>query len=275
MTRVPLPEPLPGPVTDTHTHLNLVRDTDEPLPVAEALAMAASVNVTKVVQVGVDVATSRTSVEIAQTYPQAVAAVALHPNEAPILAQAGALEESLAQIESLVGEPRVVAVGETGLDRFRTDGQGWADQEVSFRAHIDLARENDKTLVIHDRDAHADVIRVLESMPVPDRVVFHCFSGDVDMAEYCVRQGWFLSFSGTATFRNAGSVRDAIAATPAAQLLVETDAPFLTPHPHRGQVNSSYLVPWTVRTVAEVTQRDLEQVCAEVATATEAAFGAW
>jgi TatD DNase family protein len=280
----PAPEPLPLPVTDTHCHLDMARgepgtatgpDQSWAGP-THALAAAAAVNVTRVVQIGCDLAGAAWAVEAAQRFPNVVAAVALHPNEAPRLAARGVLEEALAEIDRLAGSgDRVRAVGETGLDHYRTGSDGHAVQEASFRAHVEMARRHAKTLVIHDRDAHAEVLRVLDEVPVPDRIVFHCFSGDAEMARHCAARGWFLSFAGTVTFANAGRLRDALSVTPMDRLLVETDAPFLTPHPFRGRPNGSYLVPLTVRRVAEVLGADLEAVCAALQRNTDQAFGPW
>ena len=202
-------------------------------------------------------------------------------NLGSLLQEAGRLEEALAEIERLAqAHDKVRAVGETGLDRFRhaqsrTGDAGWAAQEESFRRHIDLAKRLDKTLVIHDRDAHDDVLRVLEDAGPPDRVVFHCFSGDRAMAEHCVRRGWWLSFAGTVTFKNATGLREALAAVPPDRVLVETDAPYLTPMPYRGRPNASYLVPHTVRAMAEVLAVGEDDLCTAIAANTEAAFGAW
>jgi TatD DNase family protein len=205
--------------------------------------------------------------------------VSLHPTEAAALAANGpqVLEAALDAIAALAPDRAVVAVGETGLDHYWTrDAAGRAAQEHSFRAHIRLARATGRTLVIHDRDAHEDVLRVLESEGPPDRVVFHCFSGDAAMARRCVRAGWFVSFAGPLTFRNAGGLREAAAATideaGLAAVLVETDAPYLTPHPHRGRTNSSYLLPWTVRALAEVASVPLAEVCDRTRAATIRAF---
>ena len=280
----PAPEQLPLPVTDTHCHLDIARgepgtatgpDQSWAGP-THALAAAAAVNVTRVVQIGCDLAGAAWAVEAAQRFPNVVAAVALHPNEAPRLAARGVLEEALAEIDRLAGSgDRVRAVGETGLDHYRTGSDGHAVQEASFRAHVEMARRHAKTLVIHDRDAHAEVLRVLDEVPVPDRIVFHCFSGDAEMARHCAARGWFLSFAGTVTFANAGRLRDALSVTPMDRLLVETDAPFLTPHPFRGRPNGSYLVPLTVRRVAEILDADLEAVCAALQHNTDRAFGPW
>lgn len=276
----PLPDPLPAQVIDSHCHLDVARHPSEAaLPVGQALALARSVNVTEVVQVGCDLPSARRAVAWARDYPTVHAAVSLHPTDAAETGRRGtdALDDSLAEISRLADDPQVVAVGETGLDyHWTTDSAGQAHQERSFRAHIRMARALDKTLVIHDRDAHDDVVRVLEDEGPPDRVVFHCFSGDAAMARHCVRAGWYLSFAGTLTFRNAHALRDAArAAVEVAgldQLLVETDAPYLTPHPHRGEVNSSYLVPWTVRTLAEVAGSDVASVCVATYRATRRAF---
>jgi len=280
----PAPEPLPLPVTDTHCHLDMARG--EPgaatgpdqswTATAQALAAAADVNVTRVVQIGCDLPGASWAVEAARRFPNVVAGVALHPNEAPRLAAQGALDEALAEIDRLAGSgDRVRAVGETGLDHYRTGRDGHAVQEASFRAHVEMARRHAKTLVIHDRDAHAEVLRVLDDVQVPERVVLHCFSGDAAMAAHCAARGWFVSFAGTVTFANAARLREALSVTPMDRLLVETDAPFLTPHPYRGRPNGSYLVPITVRRIAEVLDADLEATCAALQRNTNQAFGAW
>jgi TatD DNase family protein len=277
---VALPDPLPAPVIDSHCHLDISRDPDEPvLPLGEALALARTVNVVEVVQVGCDVPSARRAVAWARDYPTMHAAVSLHPTEASTIGGRGGamLDDALAQVADLAADPAVVGVGETGLDHYwTTDKAGRAWQEYSFRAHVRMARELDRTLVIHDRDAHDDVVRVLEDEGPPERVVFHCFSGDAAMARYCVEAGWYLSFAGPLTFANADALRDAArAAVEIAgldQVLVETDAPYLTPHPHRGKVNSSYLVPWTVRSLADIVGIDLAQTCWATMQATRRAF---
>jgi TatD DNase family protein len=271
----PAPERLPSPVTDTHCHLDLGLNRLWNSP-EEALAAAAAVNVTRVVQIGCDLPGAKWAVTAAQRFASVVAGVALHPNEVPSLAARRQLDDALAEIDRLAGSSdRVRAVGETGLDHFRTGPDGHAVQETSFRAHIELARRHGKALVIHDRDAHADVLRILDDVPLPDHVVFHCFSGDAEMARHCAERGWFVSFAGPVTFKNAGSLRRALAATPLDRILVETDAPFLTPHPYRGKPNASYLVPLTVRAMADVLGGDLEVTCAALQRNTEAAFGPW
>ncbi|MGE5719167.1 MAG: TatD family hydrolase, partial [Nocardioidaceae bacterium] len=203
-----------------------------------------------------------------------VAGVALHPNEAPLLAADGRLEEALDVIERLASSSdRVRAVGETGLDYFRTDEAGRPAQQESFRRHVDLARRLGKTLVVHDRDAHDDVLRVLDEEGVPERLVMHCFSGDADFARACLDRGAWLSFAGTVTFKNAEPLREALRVTPLDRVLVETDAPYLTPMPYRGRPNASYLVPVTLRSMAQTLGTDLETLCEAVDANTDEAFG--
>ncbi|QOV47120.1 TatD family hydrolase [Streptomyces chromofuscus] len=291
----PLPPPLAVPVADSHTHLDMQSGTVE-----EGLAKAASVGVTTVVQVGCDVNGSRWAAETAAAYRNVHAAVALHPNEAPRIVHGtplsggqapqaprdgrsrqgarepggdAALEEALAEIERLAALPQVKAVGETGLDYFRTGPEGKAAQERSFRAHIEIAKRHGKALVIHDRDAHADVLRILKEEGAPERTVFHCYSGDADMAEVCARAGYFMSFAGNVTFKNAQNLRDALAVAPAELVLVETDAPFLTPAPYRGRPNAPYLVPVTVRAMAAVRGIDEDAMATALGANTARAFG--
>jgi TatD DNase family protein len=277
----PSPEPLPAPALDSHTHLDIVlgeRPTDGHgnWPTADdvdaEIAAAVAVNVPRLVQVGVDVPSSRWSAALAERHPNVLAAVAVHPNEAG----AGAADDdALAEIDRLAALPRVRAVGETGLDRYRTGPDGWAAQEAAFRAHIRIAKDRGVALVIHDRDAHDEILRVLEDEGAPEHTVFHCFSGDAAFAKACVERGYVLSFAGTLTFANAGYLREAAALTPVDQLLVETDSPFLTPMPHRGRPNASRLVPLTVRTLSEVTGVELEQLCAGLTATAERVFGLW
>ncbi|WP_036377463.1 TatD family hydrolase [Micromonospora sp. ATCC 39149] len=280
----PAPEPLPGPVPDSHTHLDItVTEAGVPAggaggnataddPIAAAVAVAAEAGVDRLVQVGVDVASSVWSADTADHYPAVLATVALHPNEAPRLAD---LDGALRAVEALAARDRVRGIGETGMDFFRTGDEGRAAQEESFRAHIGIAKRYGKTLVIHDRDAHADVLRILDDEGAPDTVVLHCFSGDADFARECVRRGYLLSFAGTVTFASATALREAAALTPLDQLLVETDAPYLTPSPHRGRPNASYLIPITVRALAATTGADLDALCAALSANAERAFGPW
>lgn len=268
------PERLPFPVVDNHCHMDMPpRDVDI-LSVDEALDRAAAVNITRIVQVGCDLPGARWAVETAQAYDSVVAAVALHPNEAPRLAEAGKLEEALAEIDSLAGSgDHVRAIGETGLDYFRTGDEGKEAQHHSFREHIRMAKRHNKALMIHDRDAHADVLDVLDDEGIPDRTVMHCFSGDADFAKECVERGAFLSFAGTVTFKNAANLREALLVTPRDRILVETDAPFLTPSPHRGQPNASYLIPLTVRLMAETLGISADDLCQDINTNTDRAYG--
>ncbi|HET6625675.1 MAG TPA: TatD family hydrolase [Nocardioidaceae bacterium] len=271
--RPSLPEPLPHPVVDNHCHLDMAAGTDL-LGTDEALSRAAQVGVTRIVQIGCDLAAARWAVEAARRHDALVAGVALHPNEAPRLAENGQLDAAIAEIESLAaGSDRVRAVGETGLDYFRTGPEGRPAQHESFRRHIDLAKRLGKTLVIHDRDAHDDVLRILDEEGLPDRVVMHCFSGDAGLARRCLDRGAWLSFAGTVTFKNAQPLRDALAVTPLDRVLVETDAPYLTPSPYRGRPNASYLVPVTLRAMAETRQVGLEELCRAVEANTDQAFG--
>ena len=271
--RPPAPEALPGPVVDNHCHLDMTLDGSEEWSPERALAEAAAVGVTRIVQIGCELEGARWAVDVAERVPGIVAGVALHPNEAPRLAEAGRLEEAWAEIARLAEHPRVRAVGETGLDHFRTGEEGRAAQEESFRWHIDLAKRLGRTLVIHDRDAHDDVLRVVDEEGAPERVVMHCFSGDRDFGRACLDRGFWLSFAGTVTFKNAAGVREAMEAAPRDRILVETDAPFLTPAPHRGRPNASYLVPLTMRFMAQQRGEDLAELCAAVEANTFAAFG--
>jgi TatD DNase family protein len=275
------PPALAAPVIDTHCHVDMQergRDGLEPKDPDELIALAASVGVTKLVQIGCDVASARWSVEMAQTRPDVIVGVALHPNEAPRLFESGGqaeLDAAYRVIEELATDPVVRAVGETGLDYFRTEGALREVQQASFRWHIDLARTLDKTLVIHDRDAHDDVMGVLTDQGAPNTVVFHCFSGDAAMAQACAEQGWYMSFAGVVTFKNNDALREALAIVPDHLVLVETDSPYLTPVPHRGKPNGSYLMPLTVRCIAEVRGIDEAAAAALLWDNAQRAFGEW
>ncbi|MGK5549057.1 TatD family hydrolase [Streptomyces sp. URMC 127] len=280
----PLPAPLNVPVADSHTHLDMQGDTS----VEEALAKAASVGVTTVVQVGCDVAGSRWAAQTAAAHDAVWATVALHPNEAPRIVHgdpdgwsrqgtrpAGgreALDAALAEIDALAALPQVKGVGETGLDFFRTGPEGMEAQEYSFRRHIDIAKRHGKALVIHDREAHDDVLRVLTEEGAPDAVVFHCYSGDAAMAKVCADNGYYMSFAGNVTFKNAQPLRDALAVAPLDLILVETDAPFLTPAPYRGRPNAPYLIPVTLRAMAASKGTGEDELAAAVAANTARAF---
>ena len=270
----PAPEPLPVPVMDNHTHLDFP-NADVTVDVSAALDIAASVGVQGAVQVGCDLESSRFTVQAVDLDSRLLGAVAIHPNDAPDYAKRGELEDALAEIEELASHPRIRAIGETGLDFFRTEGEGLKHQRYSFRRHIDIAKRLDLTLQIHDRDAHDDVVQVLREEGAPERVVFHCFSGDEELARTCNSEGWYMSFAGTVTFKNAANLRAALAIADPARVLVETDAPFLTPHPFRGRPNASYLIPHTVRTMAELTSTELSGLCAQIAENSVRAYGYW
>jgi TatD DNase family protein len=270
----PAPEPLTVPVYDNHTHLEIA-DGALPLDVHEHLERAASVGVAGAVQVGTDVATSRWSADVADREPRLLAAVALHPNEAPELEASGALDDALAVIDELAARPRVRAIGETGLDFYRTDEAGRPAQFRAFEAHIDIAKRHGLALQIHDRDAHDVVVATLRRVTAPERTVFHCFSGDESLARLAADEGWYCSFAGNITFKNAENLRDALRVLPADRILVETDAPYLTPAPLRGRPNAPYLVPHTARFMAEVRGVDLDEFCAQLASNTVAVYGSW
>jgi TatD DNase family protein len=268
------PEPLPAPVVDTHCHLD-VTERHSGLEAGTAIDWARQVGVSRIVQIGCDVAGSRWAVQAAERWPAVVAGVAIHPNDAARLGSG--LRAALAVVEDLASHPRVRAVGETGLDYYRTrEAAGQAVQREAFAAHIAMAKAHGKTLVVHDRDAHADVLAVLDSEGSPARVVMHCFSGDAGFARACVDRGAYLSFAGPVTFKPNEELRAALAVTPLDRVLVETDAPYLTPMPHRGRPNASYLIPHTVRFMADTLGLDLAVLSRALADNSSAAFGgAW
>ena len=292
----PDPEPLNVQAIDNHTHLESIGDVlpaDQPIPsVAEHIARAAAAGVGAMVQIGCDLDAAEATIAMIEQHPQLLGGVALHPNEAPL--HAGVLEvapdglepmslprhdvgldDAIARIAELARHERVRTIGETGLDFFRGGERARAVQRESFRAHIALAKELDLPLQIHDRDAHRDVIDVLRSDGAPSRTVFHCFSGDAEMARECAREGWFLSFSGTVTFRANDELRAALVQTPLEQLLVETDAPYLTPHPFRGRPNAPYLLVNTVRAVAAIRGMTADDVASATARTARGLYGPW
>lgn len=292
----PPAEPLPAPVVDNHTHLEAIAGVlpdgvTDPGPSGH-LARAADVGVRAIVQIGCDLDSAPLSVALAEQHAQILAGVAIHPNEAVLhagvqeIAPDGLepdpaprhevpLADAIEQIAALARTERVRTVGESGLDYFRAGTQGRAVQRESFRAHIALAKELGLPLQIHDREAHADVLEVLAADGAPEATVFHCFSGDAAMAAECVRRGYYLSFAGSVTFRNAEDVRRAAVETPLSHLLVETDAPYLTPHPWRGQPNAPYVAAATVRALAESKGADLTTVCSAVDSNAERLYGPW
>lgn len=271
----PSPDPLPIAVVDNHTHLDISRDEGPAPDIAHAIAAAAAVGVTRLVQIGCDLPSARYTCHMLDAHPALLGGVALHPNEAPRLAQSGALAQAYDEIERLARHPRIRVIGETGLDYFRTAEEGRAAQHDSFRWHIDLAKRLDLPLQIHDRDSHDDVLRILKEEGAPKTVVLHCFSGDVRMARIAVERGYYLSFAGTVTFKNATGLRNALAVTPLANLLVETDAPYLTPSPYRGAPNAPYLIPLTLRRMADVLAVDMPTLCQAINVNSETIYGPW
>ena len=276
--RPPLPEPLAVKVADSHCHADIGYD-DQWLPIAEAQALADAAGVDRIVQIGVDVPSSEWSVNAANTHPRMLATVALHPNEAPrIVEREGeeGLEAALTRIAELATDARVRGLGETGLDFFRTTGEEelrW--QEYSFRRHIRIANAVGKPVIVHDRDAHDDCVRVLLDEGADHGVVFHCFSGDESLARIAAEHGWYCSFAGTVTFKNNAHLRAALALLPPELVLVETDAPFLSPMPHRGKPNASYLIPLTMRAMADVRGVNIDALCEQVSANTERVFGSF
>ncbi|WP_067183987.1 TatD family hydrolase [Microtetraspora niveoalba] len=278
-----MPQPLPAEVFDSHCHLDIMvgdrkaSSGDQVALAAQAagasveaiLADARLVGVTRLVTIGYDLRSSHWGAEVAARHDDVYAGVAIHPNEAH-----AATPETLAEIEELARSPHVRAVGETGLDYFR-DWASREDQHASFRAHIEIAKRTGKALVIHDREAHDDVLDVLADQGAPDVVIFHSFSGDGEMAKKCSDAGYFMSFSGPVTYKNAGYLREAARVAPAELMLVETDAPYLPPTPHRGKPNAPYLIPLTLRCLAEVRGVDVAALAAVIMANGETAFGAW
>ena len=270
----PLPEPLPVPVADAHAHIEIVtNDAPDSDAVLKVLDEAKSVGVDRIVQVGYSAEQSEWCAALAELYPgRVLAAVALHPNEAPVVED---LAADMAIIERLAHMPRVRAIGETGLDYFRTPPELRGVQQDSFKWHIELAKKTDKALVIHDRDSHEDVLSVLLEVGAPEKTVFHCFSGDVEMAKTCIERGYILSFAGTMTFKNAPALREAVKLVPYDQLLVETDSPFLAPTPHRGMQNTPAQIPTIVRAMAAERGEDLAELCEALSKNTERVFGSF
>jgi TatD DNase family protein len=275
VTYPPLPEPLEVATYDNHTHLDIAFG-DEALSTQQQLDSATSVGIKGVVQVGVTLETSKWSAELAAKESRVLAAVALHPNEVPEYGNLVSLDEAIAEIAELATQPRVRAIGETGLDFYRTEGEdSLALQQHSFEEHIRIAKENDLALMIHDRDAHQEVVATLKRVGAPGRVVFHCYSGDVDLAQICIDNGWFMSFAGNITIKRNEHLRNSLSMAPKELILVETDAPFLTPEPFRGRPNASYLVPITVRKMAEVRGIDVNELSAQISINTETVYGSW
>ena len=270
-----LPEPLELGTYDNHTHLEIA-DGETPMSVAEHLSAMRSVGMLGAVQVGVTLESSIWSAEVAKSEPMLLAAVALHPNEAPLYKTRAELDDAIAQIADLAKLPRVRAIGETGLDFFRTEGQESLEAQAhSFEQHIAIAKENEIALMIHDREAHDNVVSTLKRVGAPEKVVFHCFSGDVELAEICQENGWYLSFAGNITFKKNQHLRDALLSVSPDLLLIETDAPFRTPEPLRGRPNAPYLVPHTLRYIAGLLEWDINKTAKQFNDNTERVYGLW
>ena len=274
LERPPLPDRLPIAVADNHAHLDIRRDDAPAVGLGQVVAEAAEVGVDRIVQIGCDIGSARWTASILD-HPALLGGVAIHPNEAPKHEQSGDLDDVIDEIASLATHPRIRVIGETGLDYYRTGPEGVAAQQESFRRHIALAKELDLALQIHDRDAHDDILRILAEEGAPERTVLHCFSGDLEMARECVRRGYLLSFAGTVTFKSAKGLRDALSVVPTEHLLVETDAPYLTPTPHRGRVNAPYLIPLTVRAMAATLGTSVPELCAALSDNSERIYGPW
>lgn len=292
----PSPAPLEVPAVDGHTHLDSIHDVlgpDDPRPsVRETIDQAVAVGVTRMVQIGCDLPAAHLTTQLVEEHPELLGGVAIHPNEAPLhagvreIAPDGlepavrerhevSLDDALAQIDQLARHPRVRTVGETGLDFFRGGERAREVQRASFRAHLAIARETGLPVQIHDREAHADVVDVLLRDTPPEAVVFHCFSGDAAMAELCAEHGWYLSFAGPVTYNANDALRAALRVTPLSRLLVETDAPYLTPVPARGRPNAPYLLPHTVRFVAGALDLSEAEVAAVTSQNAERLYGPW
>ena len=272
--RAPLPEPLPVATIDAHAHLEIVTNTAaDSVEVGEVIEEARSVGVDRIVQVGYSAQQSQWCVDAATKWDTAVlAAVALHPNEAPVVQD---LAADLTIIEALAQHPRVRAIGETGLDYFRTPPELRSVQQDSFKWHIELAKKTGKALVIHDRDSHDDVLSILLEVGAPEKTIFHCFSGDEVMAKTCIERGYILSFAGTLTFKNAPALREAVKLVPIEQLLVETDSPFLSPMPHRGALNTPANIATIVRAMAAERNQDLGELANALGENGERIFGSF
>ncbi|MFM7014164.1 MAG: TatD family hydrolase [Actinomycetota bacterium] len=269
------PEPLNIGTYDNHTHLEIA-DGENPLGYLEHLTLANQVGILGAVQVGVTLESSRWCAEVAAKDERLLAAVAIHPNEAAKYPSQSALESDINEIAKLAALPRVRAIGETGLDFFRTEDQvGIGLQHHSFERHIQIAKDHSLALQIHDRDAHKEVVETLLRVGAPERVVFHCYSGDLELAEICKANGWYTSFAGNITIKRNQHLRDSLKAMPRELILVETDAPFLTPEPFRGRPNAPYLVPVTVRFMADQLEMDADELSGVLATNTEAVYGSW
>jgi len=270
----PIPAPLNSKTVDSHAHLELIHNSEPDSPlIKQTLDEAAAVGIDRVVQVGYSAEQSIWSVKCAEAFVgRVLAAVALHPNEAPVVDD---LEKGLKVIEELASHPRVRAIGETGLDFFRTAEDLQEKQKYSFRRHIKIAKDHNKALVIHDRDAHRAVLDLLIEEGAPDNTIFHCYSGDAAMAKECISNKYILSFAGTVTFKNAPELREAVALVPIELLLVETDSPFLSPMPNRGALNTPAQIPNTLRAIADVRGESADYLADAISENAERIFGSF
>jgi TatD DNase family protein len=270
-----LPEPLLVGTYDNHTHLEIA-DGDQPMDYQDHMSLAVQVGILGAVQVGVTLESSKWCADVAAKDPRLLAAVAIHPNEAAQYESRQALDKDIEGIAQLATEPRVRAIGETGLDFYRTeDSKGIELQQYSFERHIEIAKQNNLALQIHDRDAHEKVVETLLRVGAPDKVVFHCYSGDLELAKICSDNGWYTSFAGNITIKRNQHLRDSLKAMPRNKILVETDAPFLTPEPLRGRPNAPYLVPITVRFMAEQLGMEANELSGQIAANTIEVYGSW
>lgn len=274
----PLPEPLEVGTYDNHAHLEFRYDEngDDPMPWQQNLDKATEVGMLGVVQVGVTLESSKWSAWAATQDARVLAAVALHPNEAPLYGNRKDLDAAIAEIAELATEPRVRAIGETGLDFFRTEDEHALElQKYSFEEHIRIAKENDIALMIHDREAHADVVQTLKRVGAPEKVIFHCYSGDEQLAEICNQNGWHMSFAGNITIKRNTHLRESMRIARPELVLIETDSPFLAPEPYRGRTNAPYLVPITLRYAAEFLGKEVSALAEQITKNTERVYGAW
>jgi TatD DNase family protein len=270
-----LPEPLSVGTYDNHTHLEIA-DSDNPLGVEQHIELMKKAGMLGAVQVGVTLESSHWSVEVATQYDELLAAVALHPNEAPLYETTEKLEQAVSEIAELATQPRVRAIGETGLDFFRTEGDENIElQQQSFDWHIEIAKQNNIAMQIHDRDAHSQVVSTLKRVGAPERTVFHCYSGDVELARICNENGWYMSFAGNVSFKKNTHLKESFLVADPSLVLIETDAPFLAPEPIRGRPNAPYLVPHTLRYLASIAEVDVSELAEKINQNTVGVYGSW
>ena len=270
-----LPETLLVGTYDNHTHLEIA-DSDNPLSVEKHIELMKKAGMLGAVQVGVTLESSHWSAEVAAQYDELLAAVALHPNEAPLYETTAKLEQAVSEIAQLATQPRVRAIGETGLDFFRTEGdENIQLQQQSFEWHIEIAKQNNIAMQIHDRDAHSQVVSTLKRVGAPERTVFHCYSGDVELAKICNENGWYMSFAGNVSFKKNTHLQDSFLVADPSLVLIETDAPFLAPEPIRGRPNAPYLVPHTLRYLASISEVEVSTLAEKINQNTVDVYGSW